>query len=318
MVGHRRFDLRAHRAIEHASRLPDEPIQLRHVHLESGVIEGAALHRGQWWQRRGRQFWRVGDGVLDVAAWWPAAPAPCFRPIRQLDHIRQRGHGGEPEQPPPRPVRDLDGDACVQQAVEQPDGVLHGDAQPSGEGDGGERRHRGEPARTRPGVQDAVFQQGDAMALPYAEASFDIAVVALVVHFVPDPAKGVAEMARVVRRGGWVTAYVWDDEGGGSPTQPLQTAIVLEGGDDVRPPSSRASRMDRLLVRLPALTQNLGTAIAVMRAIAEEATFLAVIRRLPDRPQPDQPDGYRNSRHRGGFMRPKGWIASTPVPINSR
>jgi SAM-dependent methyltransferase len=102
-------------------------------------------------------------------------------------------------------------------------------------------------ARMRPGVEGAVFQQGDAMALPYADASFDIAVMALVIHFVPDPAKGVAEMVRVVRPGGWVTAYVWDDEHGGSPTQPLQTAIVLEGGDDVRPPSTWASHMDRLL-----------------------------------------------------------------------
>ena len=93
----------------------------------------------------------------------------------------------------------------------------------------------------------AVFRQGDAMALPYADASFDIAVMALVIHFVPDPAKGVAEMARVVRPGGWVTAYVWDDEAGGSPTQPLQTAIVLEGGADVKPPSTGASHMDRLL-----------------------------------------------------------------------
>ena len=102
-------------------------------------------------------------------------------------------------------------------------------------------------ARARPGAQGAVFQQGSAMALPYADASFDIAVMALVIHFVPDPVKGVAEMARVVRPGGWVTAYVWDDENGGSPTQPLQTAIVQEGGDDVRPPSTRVSRMDRLL-----------------------------------------------------------------------
>ena len=102
-------------------------------------------------------------------------------------------------------------------------------------------------ARTRPGVQGAVFRQGDAMALPYADASFDIAVMALVIHFVPDPAKSVAEMARVVRPRGWVTAYVWDEKGGGSPTQPLQTAIVLEGGDDVRPPSTGASHMDRLL-----------------------------------------------------------------------
>ena len=39
------------------------------------------------------------------------------------------------------------------------------------------------------------------MALPFADASFDAAVMALVLFFVPDPAKGVAEMARVVRPG---------------------------------------------------------------------------------------------------------------------
>ncbi len=44
-------------------------------------------------------------------------------------------------------------------------------------------------ARTRAGAQGAVFQRGDATALPYADASFDIAVMALVIHFVTDPAK---------------------------------------------------------------------------------------------------------------------------------
>jgi ubiquinone/menaquinone biosynthesis C-methylase UbiE len=34
------------------------------------------------------------------------------------------------------------------------------------------------------------------MALPFAENSFDAAVMALVIFFVPEPAKGVAEMAR--------------------------------------------------------------------------------------------------------------------------
>ena len=101
-------------------------------------------------------------------------------------------------------------------------------------------------ARTRPGAQDAVFQQGNALELPYADASFDIAVMALVIHFVTDPAKSVAEMTRVVRPGGWVASYVWDDSVGCSPTQPLQTAIVLEGGDDVTPPSSWVTSMDNL------------------------------------------------------------------------
>ena len=48
-----------------------------------------------------------------------------------------------------------------------------------------------------------------AMALPFADGTFDAAVMALVIFFVPDPVKGVAEMARVVRPGGSVSAYAW-------------------------------------------------------------------------------------------------------------
>jgi ubiquinone/menaquinone biosynthesis C-methylase UbiE len=57
-------------------------------------------------------------------------------------------------------------------------------------------------ARTRPASRIAKFRQGDAMTLPYDDKSFDVAVMALVIFFVPDPTKGVAEMVRVVRPGG--------------------------------------------------------------------------------------------------------------------
>ena len=53
-------------------------------------------------------------------------------------------------------------------------------------------------ARTRPASRVAQFRQGDAMALPFPDDTFDAAVMPLVIFFVPDPAKGVAEMARVV------------------------------------------------------------------------------------------------------------------------
>ena len=56
--------------------------------------------------------------------------------------------------------------------------------------------------------------------LPFPESRFDAAVMALVIFFVPDPAKGVAEMVRVVGPGGTVAAYAWDIVGGGSPTSP--------------------------------------------------------------------------------------------------
>jgi len=41
----------------------------------------------------------------------------------------------------------------------------------------------------------------------------DVAVAGLVLNFVPDTARGVAEMARVTRPGGTVSAYVWDYAG---------------------------------------------------------------------------------------------------------
>jgi ubiquinone/menaquinone biosynthesis C-methylase UbiE len=71
-------------------------------------------------------------------------------------------------------------------------------------------------ASTRAGTRLAKFRQGDAMALPYADDSFDAAVMALVLFFVPEPAKGVAEMVRVVRSGGVVAAYLWDIDAGGA------------------------------------------------------------------------------------------------------
>lgn len=43
-------------------------------------------------------------------------------------------------------------------------------------------------ARTR--SPNARFKQGDAMALPFGDKSFDIATMALVIFFVPEPSKG--------------------------------------------------------------------------------------------------------------------------------
>ena len=65
-------------------------------------------------------------------------------------------------------------------------------------------------ARTRPGTTMAQFHVGDAQALPFDDDSFDAATMALVMAFLPDAAKAVAELARVVRPGGWVATYMWD------------------------------------------------------------------------------------------------------------
>ena len=67
----------------------------------------------------------------------------------------------------------------------------------------------------------ADFRIGDAQNLPFADSSFDIVAMALVISFLPDSDRPAAEMARVVRPGGSVAAYMWDIAGGGVPVRPI-------------------------------------------------------------------------------------------------
>jgi len=101
-------------------------------------------------------------------------------------------------------------------------------------------------ARKRPAARLAKFDLGDAMALPFPVDAFDAATMALVIYFVPDPAKGVAEMARVVRPGGIVAAYAWDMLGGGFSLEPIRIEMRAMGLTVVSAPSSEASRIEAL------------------------------------------------------------------------
>lgn len=65
-------------------------------------------------------------------------------------------------------------------------------------------------ARRRVTDPRAEFRQGDAQALPVENEEFDAAVSGLVLNFVPDQPKAVAEMRRAARPGARVAAYVWD------------------------------------------------------------------------------------------------------------
>jgi SAM-dependent methyltransferase len=101
-------------------------------------------------------------------------------------------------------------------------------------------------ARTRPASRVAQFRHGDAVALPFPDDTFDAAVMPLVIFFVRDPARGVAEMARVVCPGGVITAYAWDMVGGGFPYEALQVEMRGLGVAIPAPPSPDASRIDAM------------------------------------------------------------------------
>jgi SAM-dependent methyltransferase len=124
-------------------------------------------------------------------------------------------------------------------------------------------------ARTRHTAGLAEFRQGDAMALPFADAMFDVAVMPLVIFFVPQPPRGVAEMARVVRRGGTVAGYGWDLVNGGFPYAALQNEMRGMGVAVPMPPSPDASRIDVL----QDLWEGAGLESIETRGITVERTF---------------------------------------------
>lgn len=100
-------------------------------------------------------------------------------------------------------------------------------------------------ARHRTAAGNVEYSQGDAQALPFGDNEFDAALMALAINFVPDPAKAVAEMGRVVRPGGKVATYMWDVHGGGFPMEPIRVAL---GEMDVAAPIPGADvvRMDAM------------------------------------------------------------------------
>jgi len=101
-------------------------------------------------------------------------------------------------------------------------------------------------ARTRSNCQLASFQLGNAMDLPYGDNSFDVVVMALVIFFLPDPAKGLSEMVRVVRSGGCVASYTWDLKDALYPLAPVNEQLFAMGHERLLPPNVNAAKSNNL------------------------------------------------------------------------
>jgi len=125
-------------------------------------------------------------------------------------------------------------------------------------------------ARVRnPGVD---VQQASAEQLPFPDHSFDAVLAQLVVHFMSDPVAGLAEMARVTRRGGVVAASVWDHAGGHGPLSVFwQAARRLD--PDVHDESQLAGAREGHLAELFEAAGLRDIEESVLSASLEHSTF---------------------------------------------
>ncbi len=95
-------------------------------------------------------------------------------------------------------------------------------------------------AKAQKSVAQVKYQVADAQALPFDNAVFDAAAMALVISFIPDPAKAIGELARVVCEGGLVATYMWDGFDG-VPVSPFSRAAKALGfGGEYALPSPEA------------------------------------------------------------------------------
>lgn len=87
-------------------------------------------------------------------------------------------------------------------------------------------------------LPDLAVMVAGAEGLPFGDRTFDASLALLVVHFMADPVAGLAEMARVTRRGGVVAASVWDYAGDRGPL-----GVFWEAAGSIWPDTAGESRL---------------------------------------------------------------------------
>lgn len=123
-------------------------------------------------------------------------------------------------------------------------------------------------AKSRTGLNAAKFQIGDAHALPFADASFDVSVMALVIAFLQDPAKALAEQMRVTKSGGQIATYMWDLPAG-VPVSPIYKALAKLGHPAPLPPNPGIAKIEAL----QNLWQNAGLTAVASKVFNITVTF---------------------------------------------
>jgi ubiquinone/menaquinone biosynthesis C-methylase UbiE len=126
-----------------------------------------------------------------------------------------------------------------------------------------------EHARGQPIGLRAEFHVADSQALSFPDGSFDVVASALVINFIPNRPKALAEMRRVAAPGAMVGGYVWDFTGNGEPYAPVRRA--LSQNEIELPPTAGAE--DSSLDALNALFGRAGFKDIATKAIRVARTF---------------------------------------------
>jgi ubiquinone/menaquinone biosynthesis C-methylase UbiE len=140
-------------------------------------------------------------------------------------------------------------------------------------------------ARAKPLAQKVDFRVADAQDLPFDDASFDVVVSALVLNFIPDRARALGEMRRVLRPGGVAAAYVWDLTGDLSIMRFFARALRAINADIPPIPGVKSTRLEALAE----LFEQAGLADVAVHAFEVEqsyADFDAYWRAFLDNPTP--------------------------------
>jgi ubiquinone/menaquinone biosynthesis C-methylase UbiE len=124
-------------------------------------------------------------------------------------------------------------------------------------------------ATTKAVAKRVDFRIADAQALPFGNQEFDLAVSALVINFIPDPSRAMAELKRVVRPGGLIAGYVWDFLGDLSITRHVQTPLRQFNPNLPKVTGADVSRMEPLV----SLFTGAGLENVTSRPIEVEVTY---------------------------------------------
>jgi SAM-dependent methyltransferase len=103
-----------------------------------------------------------------------------------------------------------------------------------------------ELARNKPVAQRADFRVADAQMLPFSDGAFDVVASALVINFIPDRPRALAEMCRVTHADGVVAGYVWDFAAERSPGSPIRSGLIQIGAKPPLAPGTEDSRLEAL------------------------------------------------------------------------